>query len=796
MKTKSFFLLLSLLMVIVSCQIVVETEITTTAISDVTISNVGGSATISFSANKAWSASSSQPWCTVSPSSGEPVSGGVLTIQCEENPDYDERNCTVRVTCEDKSVEITIIQSSAKGLFASLNNSELTCESQTVEVELAHNVDVDVVIPGDCQNWISVVSTKGLTKTTFVLSVEENKSWKAREGVLTFKQKGGDLIGTVSIKQEGATTPPENEIWYTSNDGNVISIASDCVESFGSHMKSNYYEDGMGVIEFDGAINCIPKEVFYRNATLETILLPNSITSIQHFAFGYCSNLLSIIIPEGVLEIGDWAFSFCDRLSTVQIPGTLNSFGAAPFVCCPSLSAFAGEYATADGRALVKDNNLVAIAPCGTASYTIPDGIVRINRNVFYNCSELVSVEIPDGVTEIEMAAFAGCTQLESVVLPQTIEYLGLLAFSACNNLVAIHIPESTQMIENDTFMECVSLKEFTGKFASADHRLLVIQDEIIAFAPSGVTSYSIPNGITSIGVCSFYATRNLQSIVIPDTVERIGQDAFAGSGLCSLVLPGSIKIIEKGAFWGCDRLGTIDILPAIPPQGGEDMFKYSYCPIYVPYNSLNAYRTAQFWSPYADRIKVNPYNGHEYVDLGLSVRWAVKNIGAGIVSDYGSYYAWGELRPKNRYDASTYLLGTYRGGVLTVNYYNSDDHWTRLQLYDDIARQVLGGEWRMPTVDECKELINNCSWEKRMINNVDGILLTSRINGNTIFFPCAGLFYETTHYYAGGACFYWTSTKPSTTNYEAYWFGMEGATIFTNKGRRVEGLPVRAVIQ
>ena len=117
---------------------------------------------------------------------------------------------------------------------------------------------------------------------------------------------------------------------------------------------------------------------------------------------------------------------------------------------------------------------------------------------------------------------------------------------------------------------------------------------------------------------------------------------------------------------------------------------------------------------------------GREYVDLGLSVKWAKYNIGASETSLYGNYYAWGEITTKNSYDANN--SATY--GVDLDNIYGNPKY--------DAASANWGGSWRMPTKNEMQELINNCTWTWTTQNGVNGYLVTGK-NNNSIFLPASG---------------------------------------------------------
>ena len=129
----------------------------------------------------------------------------------------------------------------------------------------------------------------------------------------------------------------------------------------------------------------------------------------------------------------------------------------------------------------------------------------------------------------------------------------------------------------------------------------------------------------------------------------------------------------------------------------------------------------------------------HEAVDLGLSVKWATCNIGASSPEEYGDYFAWGETEEKTNYDWSTYkwCKGSYDSLTkYCTNKYG--DNKTTLDPEDDVAHVKWGGDWRMPTLTEIKELCEKCSWQWTEINGVSGEKVTGP-NGNSIFLPFAG---------------------------------------------------------
>ena len=148
-----------------------------------------------------------------------------------------------------------------------------------------------------------------------------------------------------------------------------------------------------------------------------------------------------------------------------------------------------------------------------------------------------------------------------------------------------------------------------------------------------------------------------------------------------------------------------------------------------------------------------NYHNGHEFVDLGLpsGTLWATCNVGAGTPEDYGRYFAYGEIDYKNNYTWEVYKYG-WKDGSATNNYkiykynmnplYGDVDNLTVLELSDDAASVKWGGNWRIPTREECSELLSYCLYEPATQNDVKGLRLTGS-NGNSIFLPSAGFYKE-----------------------------------------------------
>jgi len=186
--------------------------------------------------------------------------------------------------------------------------------------------------------------------------------------------------------------------------------------------------------------------------------------------------------------------------------------------------------------------------------------------------------------------------------------------------------------------------------------------------------------------------------------------------------------------------------------------------------------------------------NGHQWVDLGLSVKWATCNVGAPSPDEPGDYFAWGELSPKSDYSWDSYKWRL--GSSDKLKKYGNADRKTSLEVSDDAARYNWGGSWRMPSSDEWLELYVECTWSWVVIGGKNGYLVKGD-NGNSIFLPAAGSYYETSLSDVNSYGYYLSSTRIDTQPYLAGGVHLSSDDIRLDGGLfRSNGFSIRPVAE
>lgn len=582
-------------------------------------------------------------------------------------------------------------------------------------------------------------------------------------------------------------------------------------------LKARAFE-GAGIedLVIPSGIKVLRDRVFLFCASLKKVVLPAEMTRIDDGAFGRCPSLRSIVIPEKVKEIRYGAFSNCESLEHVyvlsKIPPSIDgtTFKDIPHltvhVSPDALAAFQGAETWKDfayeaydfSRGDPNENefkrtriNAQEYARYEGTSFEVPAGVRDIGDYAFAQSPDLEKMVLPSSVETLGRGVFFLCSRLRDIKFPSGLKEIGREAFSGCESLTSVVVPSGVSRIPSEAFFKCLGLKTVklqAGLTEIEDHAFdgCVLIEEVV-----------IPEGVKKIGPSAFAGCKDLKKITFPSTLESIGFEAFKGcESLREIDIPASVSWVDRAAFeqcsgltkvivrgstegWrlhvlsGCDNLQEIEIM-------GSDVSKLK----------------GDFVSQYKKYIKLARSGGEQVVavDLGLSVKWGDLNLGARIPSEPGDLFAWGETVARKDFSQEKYSFG---GGYNYTKYcveevYGTVDNRKTLSKEDDAAAVILGGGWRMPTVEETQELIDKCKWEfveaYGEIGN-SGFKVTGP-SGNSIFIPAEsqGSF--------GSARIWTTSLGASTFGATPYGRVLDASRkkIGLSDRARNSGIPVRPV--
>lgn len=603
-------------------------------------------------------------------------------------------------------------------------------------------------------------------------------------------------------------------------------------------------------INEDGATVTVTQNVQYYPNYSGDIVIPSavynsnngvhySVTAIDRLAFYACREMTSVNLPSTLVQIGQSAFSYCSGLGEIAIPASVRTIGQGAFQGCTSL-----------------------------VSIELPSGLTELNNNLFMSCSSLSVVRLPQYLKHIHNCVFDGCSSLTKIIIPDSVESIGNDAFRDCFNLEEITMGESLKNIDREVFTSsCSNLRHI--KWNTVDFQGFDNEDynpfHIVNFVNNCITNFEFGRKVKTIPdyICRQFT--GLTSISIPNSVTKIGKEAFAVcTGVTTINIPGSVTEIGESAFEGCSQLTSIfssinDLHSTTCDVSAFNQANTSTCTLYVPKGTLSDYQTTAPWSEFMNIVELEPgdtnldgtvtsaditclynyllssdetfiatsdvngdglvtaadvttlYNiilgnepeSHEWVDLGLpsGTLWATMNIGASSPEECGDHFAWGETTPKNVYDWTTYAWSKGSASTLTKYCENSSfgfngfvDYKTELDPEDDAAAANWGGEWRMPSVEQVQELVENCSGQWTTLNGVYGRLFTGS-NGATLFLPVTGERYGSELNYTNDGM-YWLRTLKPTYSWSAYhlYVGRYIANWLNDWFYRSTGLTVRAV--
>ncbi len=371
---------------------------------------------------------------------------------------------------------------------------------------------------------------------------------------------------------------------------------------------------------------------FYECSSLTSVTLAAGLTNIENGTFSCCESLTSIEIPDSVKTIDYDAFIYCESLTDIVIPYSVESIDESVFCHCISLkniivSEDNNNYTSVDGVLFNKEKYELICYPAGKkeTSYTIPNDVVFIGAYAFYECEAIESITIPDSVIDIGNCAFYGCTNLINIKIPNLVDYIASETFGRCLSLKSITIPENVEYIDDGAFNYCVSLEnidvtENNLYYTSINGVLFNKEKDILIRYPEGKmeTSYTIPNDVIDIGENAFCHCLNIEKITIPDSVTNINDYAFNDCySLTSIIIPDSVTSIGAYAFRYCTSLTDITIPPNVASIGAYAFEMSGLINITIPDSVTNIGIGAFGNTPYSKNDE-NYENGVLYIDNHL----------------------------------------------------------------------------------------------------------------------------------------------------------------------------------
>jgi len=339
---------------------------------------------------------------------------------------------------------------------------------------------------------------------------------------------GEDDLCTVCDQPIGATVGVNYELSSNGTFALVVGYTGDAKHVI---IADTYMDKPVKIID-SGA---------FENATITAVVIPNSVTSIDRWAFADCDSLASITIPASVKDISFFSFYCCDSLASIVVEQGNIVYHSA-------------------GNCLIETASKTLLVGCKNSVIPADGSVTSIGNHAFYNCTSLTSITIPASVTSIGSDAFSYCSSLTAITIPASVKSIGEGAFSHCSSLTAITIPASVASIGERAFFDCSSLASIMVEkgntvYHSAGNCLIETASKTLLV---GCKNSVIPadGSVTSIGNYAFYNCTSLTSITIPASVKSIGGGAFYNcSKLTSITIPEGVTSIGEWAFENCNKL-------------------------------------------------------------------------------------------------------------------------------------------------------------------------------------------------------------------------------------------------
>lgn len=501
-----------------------------------------------------------------------------------------------------KYVAFSIAFESDEVFYASPTENELTLvlpatlkesdyRSIVATVTITNGADVQTRSTGN--RW-NITVTKPIFGADDVLV--EGSAKVAIKGTESTRLADTYLLRVALVAANGTEVTASRLVKYF--DGAVAESQSDITDNTVKRLawKGNMDENDFEYIRNNMASTL---EVLDLSATTLTELPTRALAFYGSMGLYDNKMLKEVILPDGLKTIGNSAFAMCKALNKLNIPSTVATLGRWILE-----GAGLTSFVIPDGATLSEST----FYGSSIAEIRIPTTVTEIPAYCFSNCENLERIFLHDDINYIGDEAFFDCYALKSFTAPQSLTVLNNQVFYYCESLSRVTLHDGITAIGEECFCNCTSLKELiTDKWDEDDsYRLWPVSLESIgegAFSYSGLENADmLYSKLKEIPAYAFQLCSKLTSVYLPESIEKIGNQAFAQSGLVTLTLPENTKELGHLVFSGCMDLHTITSKATTPPTIQPYTFFANFktqCKLYCPKNS-----DYSSWEPYFSEVR------------------------------------------------------------------------------------------------------------------------------------------------------------------------------------------------
>ena len=334
------------------------------------------------------------------------------------------------------------------------------------------------------------------------------------------------------------------------------------------------------------------------NVTVPAIYENLPVTTIGERAFGDCTQLTSVTLTSGIISIGSGAFTGCTGLLTFKFPASITLISDSAFQNCSGLKTL-----SFNGTSQLETIEASAFQNCSDLlNANLPDSVKTVGDRVFQGCSSLLSVTLGDGVESLGIEVFRGCSSLKNVTIGNSLKTAGERAFENCTLIEELRFPNSLERVGLGLLNGCTGLKTLSLPFIGSEKRdEPVPEDE--ENSNTNPTYFGYIFGAKSFDDQASLELNNLETLTITGN-SPIGYHAFTGighidstetvtTGLSTIIITGDVEIIGAGAFQSCYNLQTL-VLPksvkkiGLQLVGGAKIKHVYYCGSETEWNNIN----------------------------------------------------------------------------------------------------------------------------------------------------------------------------------------------------------------